>query len=92
MNDNKKIPNFDNYEEVATCWETRSLADFWDQTESADFDFAPDARRRYLVGVDREVLARVQRLARTRGISIESLINLLLEQRLLEIENQTSNV
>jgi len=58
-------------------------------TEPVDFEFAPEARRRYLVAVDREVLSRVQRLARTRGVSIESLVNLLLEQRLLEVENQT---
>ena len=89
---NKEIPKFDSYEEMATFWDTHSLADYWDQTEPVDFDFAPEARRQYLVGVDREVLARVQRLARTRGVSIESLVNLLLEQRLLEIENPTSNV
>ena len=92
MNDGKEIPKFDSYEEMAAFWDTHSLADHWDQTEAVDLDFAPEARRRYLVGVDREVLARVQRLAQTRGISIESLVNLLLEQRLLEIENQTSNV
>lgn len=92
MHDDKKIPKFDSYEEMAAFWETHSLADYWDQTESVDFDFAPEARRQYLVGVDREVLARVQRLARTRGVSIESLVNLLLEQRLLEIENPTSKV
>ena len=92
MRDDKEIPKFDSYEEMAAFWDTHSLADYWDQTESVDFDFAPEARRRYLVGVDREVLARVQRLARTRGVSIESLVNLLLEQRLLEIENQTSKV
>ena len=92
MHNDKEIPKFDSYEEMATFWDTHSLADYWDQTEPVDFDFAPEARRQYLIGVDREVLARVQRLARTRGVSIEILVNLLLEQRLLEIENSTSNV
>ena len=68
MREDKKIPKFDSYEEMAAFWETHSLADYWDQTEPVDFDFAPEARRQYLlvIGVDREVLARVQRLARTR--------------------------
>lgn len=90
MHEDKRIPTFNSYEAMAEFWDTHSLADYWDQTEPATFDVAPDARRRYLVAVDREVLARVQRLARSRGVSIESLVNLLLEQRLQEVEAQAS--
>ena len=75
---------------MAEFWDTHSLADYWDQTEPTDFEVAPEARRRYLVAVDREVLARVQRLARLRGVSSESLVNLLLEQRLQEVESQVA--
>ena len=91
MHDDKQIPAFTNYEDMAAFWETHSLADYWDQTEAATFEVTPEARRRYLVAVDREVLARVQRLAHMRGVSSESLINLLLEQRLREVESQATN-
>ena len=90
MPDDKQIPSFNSYEEMAEFWDTHSLANYWDQTEPAAFEVSPEARRRYLVAVDREVLARVQRLARTRGVSIESLVNLLLEQRLREVESQAT--
>ena len=90
MHDDKQIPPFNSYEEMAEFWDTHSLADYADQTESADFEIAPEARRRYLVAIDREVLARVQRLARLRGMSSESLVNLLLEQRLQEVESQAA--
>ena len=70
MHDNKQIPPFNSYEEMAEFWDPHSLADYWDQTEPATFEVAPEARRHYLVAVDREVLARVQRLARTRGVSL----------------------
>lgn len=90
MNENKHIPEFKNYEEMAEFWDTHSLSDYWDQTETAEFDISSHARRRYLVSVDRDLLARVQMVARIRGLSIESLVNLLLEQRLKEIEVQTS--
>jgi CopG antitoxin of type II toxin-antitoxin system len=90
MSDDKQIPPVNSYEEMAEFWDTHSLADYWDQTESAAFEIAPEARRRYLVAVDREVLARVQRLARARGVSIESLVNLLLEQRLQKVESQAA--
>jgi hypothetical protein len=81
---------FNSYEEMAEFWDTHSLADYWDQTEPADFEIAPEIGRRYLVAIDREVLARVQRLARLRGVSSESLVNLLLAQRLREVESQAA--
>jgi CopG antitoxin of type II toxin-antitoxin system len=75
---------------MAEFWDTHSLADYWDQTAPADFEVASEARRRYVVAVDREVLARVQRFARLRGVSSESLVNPLLEQRLQEVESQAA--
>jgi CopG antitoxin of type II toxin-antitoxin system len=90
IHEDKQRPVFNSYEAMAEFWDTYSLADYWNQTEPATFDVALDARRRYLVAVDREVLARVQRFARSRGVSIESLVNLLLEQRLREVEVQAA--
>jgi len=86
MSEDRQIPEFKSYEEMAEFWETHSLADYWEQTEPAEFEISAEARRRYLIGIDGELLNRVQRLARTRGVSTESLVNLLLEQRLREIE------
>jgi len=86
MGEDKSIPEFKSYEEMEDFWDDHSLADYWDQTEPAEFEFSPKARRRYLVSVDRELLSRIQRVARIRGLSTESLVNLLLEQRLHEIE------
>ena len=86
----KQIPPFNSYEEMAEFWDTHSLADYWDQTKPTDFETVPEARRRYLVAVDRKVLARVQRLAQMRGVSSERLVNLLLEQRLQEVESQAA--
>lgn len=90
MSEAKQIPEMKSYTEAAEFWDTHSLADYWDQTEPAEFEISPDARRRYLVAVDPDLLSRVKRIAHTRGITTESLINLLLEQRLHEIERQTA--
>jgi len=73
------------YDQIADFWDEHSLADYWDQTEAADFEIDPNSRRRYLVALDPGLLQRVQKLARARGLSTESLVNLLLEQRLHEI-------
>jgi hypothetical protein len=88
MSADNAIPEMHSYEEIAEFWDTHSTADFWDQTEPAEFDLSPYARRRYLVAVDRDLLKRVHSLAQQRGIATESLVNLLLEQRLHELEMQ----
>ena len=91
MREDKTLPEFTSYEEMAEFWDTHDLADYWEQTEPAEFEIAPQARRRYLVSVDREILLRVQRIARLRGVTTESLVNLLLEQRLQELEVQSAS-
>jgi len=71
-------------EAIAEFWDTHSLADYWDLTEPAEFEFDPQARRHYLVAVDPALLARIRTIARRKGLQTESLINLWLEQRLQE--------
>ena len=85
MPKSKRIPEFKSYEEMGEFWDTHSLADYWDQTEPAEFEISEQVRRHYVVRIDRDLLNRVQRMARVRGISTESLVNLLLEQRLGDI-------
>lgn len=40
----KKIPEFKSYEEMAEFWDTNDITDFWDQTEPAQFDVSPQVR------------------------------------------------
>lgn len=82
----KRIPDFGNYQDMADFWDTHSVADYWDQTEPAEFEIAENAQRRYLVALDRDLLDRLQKLARVRGVSTESLANLLLAQSLGRLE------
>ena len=90
MDENKKIPEMKSYKEIAEFWDTHNLGDYWEQTEPAEFEISPQARRRYLVSVDRNILLRIQQLARKRGLTTESLVNLFLEQHLHEIEAKAS--
>jgi hypothetical protein len=86
----KKIPKFKSYAEMGDFFDKHSLADYWEQTEPASFRISPDARRRYLVPVDRSLIGRVQKIAQKRGISTESMVNLFIEQRLHEAEKSRS--
>lgn len=75
----------ESYEAIGEFWDTHSLADYWEETEPAEFEIDPDARRRYLVAVDPDLLKQIQKVARQRGLATESLVNLFLAQRLQEI-------
>lgn len=90
MDENKTIPQTSSYHEIAEFWDTHSLADYWEQTEPAEFEIDPQARRRYLVALDPGLLKRVRQIAHSRGLATESLVNLLLEQRLQEVESQVA--
>ncbi len=59
MNDDNTMPEFRSYEEMSEFWDTHDLADYWAQTEPAEFEMPPQTRRRYLMSVDRELLLRV---------------------------------
>ena len=85
MPKSKPIPEFKSCEEMGGFWDTHSLADYWDQTEPAEFEIPNQVRRCYIIRIDRDLLNRVHRVARVRGVRTESLVNLLLEQRLGEI-------
>jgi hypothetical protein len=56
MSEDKKIPEFTSYEDMAEFWDTHDLVDYWDQTEPVEFEISPQARRRYLVSINRNLL------------------------------------
>ncbi len=85
-----RLPEFSSYDEMAEFWDTHSVADYWDQTEPAEFEISDRARRRYLVAVDGELLTRAQDLARRRGVSTESLVNILLAEYFGQLEHATA--
>ena len=86
MSDDKTSPEMTSYEQVADFWDIHSLADYWDETKPVEFEIEATARRRYLVALDPELLERVRHLARTRGLTTESLVNLFIEQRLQQVD------
>lgn len=75
------------YEEMADFWDTHSLADYDDQLIEVDMTFDPLARRTK-IGIEPGLLADLRRLARTRRISTETLVNLWLGQRVAELNTQ----
>jgi hypothetical protein len=74
------ISRASNIEEIADFWDTHSLADHWDKTRDASFSIRATRRRR--VTIDPEAYGQIESLARRRGISPETLVNLWLVEHL----------
>ena len=69
-------------EEMAEFWETHEVADYDDQTHEVTMEFDLHTRHHY-VAIDPELLIRLRESAQARGISLESLANLWLQERVL---------
>lgn len=63
------------YEEIGEFWDSHSLADYWGQTYEVEFEVRAKRRRR--VTLDPEVYEKVEAQAHTRGVSPETLVNLV---------------
>ena len=74
-------------EEMADFWDTHDAADYDDQTKEAEIEFDLETRRHY-IAIDPELRDRLRKLAQARGISLESLANLWLQERALATEAQ----
>ena len=72
---------FASIEEAAEFWETHDLADYWDLTETAEFEVNLQ-RRRYLVALDPELAEKLATEAHQRGLATETLVNLWLSEKL----------
>lgn len=72
--------NFTSIDAAAEFWDTHSLADYWDQTQEVEIEVR--APRRQWVALTRELTQEVTERAQSEGISVETLVNLWVSERL----------
>jgi hypothetical protein len=86
MSKNKEKPlepipdEFASIEEAAEFWDTHSLADYWDQTQEVEIEV--QAPRRQWIPLAADLADKAAEKARQEGISIETLVNLWVAERL----------
>jgi len=79
-NDNQQssISKGRSLDEIADYWDTHSLADHWDQTHEVEFEIRAPRR----ITLDPEIYARLEELAESRGVSLATLANSWLKEKL----------
>jgi hypothetical protein len=69
------------------------MGEFWDTRDFTDFDTdAPDVTFTisHTVQIEADLLAHIEKQARLRGVSLETLVNLWLQQKLAEEASATA--
>jgi hypothetical protein len=71
------------YKEIGEFWDTHDLADYWNKTESVEFEIDIQSEVTYYA-VDKELSAKIRVIAKRRGVSTDTLLNLWLQEKLQE--------
>ena len=66
-------------EEASEYWDTHSIADH--PSRIAEIEFAPEGRSTF-VAIENDLLSRISKSARNKGVSVETLVNLWLQEKL----------
>jgi hypothetical protein len=68
---------------IGEFWEVHDLSDFWAKTKKVKFDVDIQSEVTYYP-IERDLSEKIQSVARKRGVSSDTLVNLWLEQKIKE--------
>lgn len=68
------------YQEIGDFWDEHDLSDVWDETSPAEIEVDLKSERHYFP-LERTLSQRVTEIARTKGISPETLVNLWIQEK-----------
>jgi hypothetical protein len=75
--------NFDSLEEFWAFWDTHSTADYEDLMEDVESPGGMPAGKLYF-SVAKDIATPMRALARKQGVSVETLVNLWLQEKVAE--------
>jgi CopG antitoxin of type II toxin-antitoxin system len=71
------------YQEIGEFWDRHDLSEHWEQTKPAEFELDIQSEAIYYP-VERKLSAQIAKIARRRGVSRETLLNLWLQEKIGE--------
>ena len=84
MNKNKtSISKKSSYKEIGDYWDVHDVTEVWDKTKKVEFDVQIESETIYYP-LEKSLSESVHTLAKKRGISSETLVNLWVQQKLQE--------
>jgi hypothetical protein len=71
------------HREIAEFWNSHDLSEYWEQTKSVKMEVDLESEVTYYA-LESQLAEQVERLARRRGVSPETLLNLWVQEKLQE--------
>ena len=68
------------YKEMGEFWDSHDLTDYWDQTKPVEFEVEIESEATYFP-VETNLSAKLVSLAKQRGVSPETLLNLWIQEK-----------
>jgi len=82
MNKSKSsISKAQSYKKIGEFWDTHDVADYWEQTQPVEFEIDIQSEVTYYA-LDTALSVKIRSIAKRRGISPETLLNLWVQERL----------
>ncbi len=84
MSANKSsISQAQSYQEIGEFWDTHDVTDYWEETEPVEFEVDIQSEVRYCA-LERTLVSQVSEIAWQKGVSIETLVNLWIQEKVKE--------
>jgi CopG antitoxin of type II toxin-antitoxin system len=90
MDENKSsVSKAESYREIGDFWDVHDVTDYWEQTEAVEFevDLESDVR---LVTLEPNLASKANKVAWEKGISLQTLLNLWVREKLDEYPGQVA--
>jgi hypothetical protein len=71
------------YQEIGEYWDTHDLSEYWDQTKPVEFEVDIQWEAIYYP-IERKLSAEITKIAKRRGVSAETLLNMWLLEKIGE--------
>ena len=81
MSENKSsLSQAQSYQEIGEFWDAHEVTGDWNQAEDVDFEVDLQSDVRYCA-LEKHLAAKVSEIARQRGVSVETLVNLWVQEK-----------
>ena len=77
------ISQAQSYQEIGEFWDTHDVTEYWDTTEPVEFEVDIQSEVRYCA-LESTLAHKVSEIAWQRGVSVETLVNLWVRDKVAE--------
>ena len=77
----KPLPKFDSLDELVAFFDKHDMGEYWDQLPEAKFQVKIKTRK-HLVAIDKEIIPKLNQIAKSKKVPSERLINTWLREKI----------